>query len=279
MRWLIAGPHPPSTDHAAAATLAAVRARLVAGDDVVTVSPEPSSADRSATLSGLVGIARLRRMAAGCDGLYLVLGDGVGPTPSAPARVAAVERAALGALVRTVDEAVVDVGTGHLHRMPGGRVGALVLRSGARFVVDDADAVAVLVARGAPAASVSIRDAVEPTAFDVDELAWRAERGGRSALDDELPAADPAAIEAWLTDRARSDADSVDPAEDERTAAGALRSIAPLTLPAPPSGPRRAVGVVVARLTGWLLQPVVDHVNRLHAAAIDAAERHDVSRR
>src|SRR5438067_4933839 len=92
-RVVVYGEYPPTPGPAAAATLAAVRARLAAGDDVEVVSPRPSAAHHHADLATVRGAAVLAKLAAGAD-LELALdparlADGGGRAVPAQALLAA----------------------------------------------------------------------------------------------------------------------------------------------------------------------------------------------
>lgn len=274
--WVVVGPYPPSADPGAGAALEAARQRLRAGHRVRVISPVPTAAAEHAHLLGRPGLHTIHRACQGAAGLWLRLQPGIGPTPGASRLEALAERARLARVLRSVPESVVDVGDVRL--LPGGRAGRLVLDAASRFVVDDQATRDVLVANGADPGKVQVRDG-QPGGWlriDGDGARPLAPPVGADADDDRAPV--PALELPPSLDRrsledvigARAAALPVAAHEDP---AGALRAVGVLALPAPPPGPKGVVAKVVFRLTAWLLRPIVDHVNRLHAATIDAVER------
>jgi hypothetical protein len=69
---LVAGPYPPTADRAAAVTLAVVRERVTAGDDVDVLAPQPSAAAYHARPGSLREALLLRRLARTHDTLVIV---------------------------------------------------------------------------------------------------------------------------------------------------------------------------------------------------------------
>jgi hypothetical protein len=74
---LVAGSYPPVPGPAAAATLAAVREAVRAGDDVLVVAPRATAAHRRATLRGWRAASALARLSRGQDRLVLVVEPGM----------------------------------------------------------------------------------------------------------------------------------------------------------------------------------------------------------
>ena len=77
MNTLVAGSYPPIPGPAAAATLAAVREALNAGDEVEVVSPRASAAERRAVLRGWRAAAALARLSRRRERLVLVVEPGM----------------------------------------------------------------------------------------------------------------------------------------------------------------------------------------------------------
>lgn len=138
-------------------------------------------------------------------------------------------------------------------------------RPGITIVDDDAGLAAAL--RGATGELV-------PAAHDAG---WAAVRdGGR----DEVMAAvrDRARLQRGGPVMARAVAPAGSGARSDRSIAATsapLRRLNSLVLPAPTSGRSSATAVkkVVRRLTGWMIDPVVVHVNRLQEATVQAVEQ------
>jgi glycosyltransferase involved in cell wall biosynthesis len=271
-RWVVlAGSYPPEPGPGAAAAVDAVRARLAAGDEVQVVSARPTAAHEAAPLAGAPALAALARRVRGADGVWVGLEPGVAVTPGASRARALAERAALAAVLRSAGTSVVHVGDVGL--APGGRAGRLVLDAAGRLVVGSEAERDTLVAAGADPAKVEVvagaapPPAPPPAAAPADAEPVRLPDG---ATREEAEAAVRARAEAIRPPAAAPSADGAGP-----PASDPLRVIGPLVPAVPAVGPpwRSAARRVVARLTGWQARQVADHVNRLHAATIDALDR------
>ena len=245
-RVLVYGAYPPMLTPSSAATLETVRGLVAAGADVDVVSPEPSAAHRHADLRRPQGALRLARWVAGRDEVVLRLDD---PTPvTGPGRRALAARTVLGLALR--------------------RAGAV------RVVVPSREDRETLVAAGFPAGGVEVE---EPAPDDLGDGARPAPASAGEPWP-RGPDATREAIQAEVERRAaarRSQA-ALDPtvARRRKDAVLALRALAPLG-PAPIRSRKPGVARlkrVVRRLTGWQVDPVVEHVNRLHRAVLHALE-------
>ena len=278
-RTVVFGEYPPTPGPAAAATLATVRDLVAGGRTVEVVSPVPSAAHHHADPRGLRGSVALARRTAGADALvahldpFLLLAD-----PDRPRQAPA--RRALGLALGRAGRSTVHVGTF------GGRLDPEIVR----FVLGGADRVvaaspanaADLVSAGLAPQRVEVgsRSEKEPLAAAAGSPPPVAEavgpRGRREPWSLE-PGCGRHALEEEIRRRAAADRSS------ERGGAGAvpapevagpLRHLLPLT-PVPTRSRRPIFGVVkrfVRRLVAWQIDPVIDHVNLLHRAAIDAVE-------
>ncbi len=265
-RVVIYGDYPPASGPAAEATLAAVRSRLAGGAGVEVVSPEPSAAHHHADLSTVRGAARLARLAAGAD-LEMALdpavltgrgGRGAGP------------QALLALAVSRARHSTVHVGP--LGRATGrGRVRLVLGRAGAVTAASEADA-----------------DASERAGVDRSRLSVRptspstpTERPGQTSAGNgttprpwdlsERPEREE--LEAAVRRRATQDREA--DAADSDASTWPLHLLTPISPPPPFSRqPSAAVVTRVRRLTACVVEPIVEHVNRLHSATIESIDRH-----
>jgi hypothetical protein len=158
VRTLVAGSYPPAPGPATAATLAAVRAALAAGDDVIVVSPRASAAHRRAHLAGWRGAVALARLSPRRQRLVLVaqpgmpLGDG---DRAAAAAMAAVARRRY----RNFDLWLVDPS-----KLPVQALQKLWPAAGRVFVSCEADAEEAATRLGIPASRIVVDQAGSPAA-------------------------------------------------------------------------------------------------------------------
>ncbi len=208
MRWLIVGPYPPSTDAGAAITRAVVAERLAAGDEVHVVSPAPSAAHEVLGTTGVAGVCRALLRSRRHDAVWIHIGSALGPTPHAGRVRAGAERAAMAAAIRAT--AAVTLSVGDIERFPGGRIGRLVLGSGASFECASTAERDVLVERGAPADAVTVRPVPRAHSTGVGSEGLGAGEPvvtPPTAVGDPPPlptGADRASLERWIHDRASS---------------------------------------------------------------------------
>lgn len=274
-RVVVAGPYPTMQGPEAAATFALVRALVAAGDDVTVVSPAPSAAHHHLDVVGARGALRLARLAAGADRLVVRLdAQAVGASSDTPRALPG--RLALGLALRRAGRAEV-----HLDRVPATlsrRWVSLVLSPAARIVVGSGPEGEALVAAGAEPARVTVEDAApappapprSPAPEDDDEP--------------EPPPLSAADFEALLRRRVARQR-SVAPLPGRVAAGGAAAGRASLPLRHLPRMQRapvrsnKAGGAVLkralAKLLAWQFDWVIQHVNQLHQATIDALDEHE----
>jgi len=255
------GPYPPMPGPAADATLDGVRRLLAGGCDVRVISPRPSAAHDHADLRRPAGAWRFARFAAGATELVVHLDRELLTSPARRGQLPA--RLALAAALRSARHSVVHLPAGV---EPGEGWARLVLRAADEVVSDGADGAA---RRSGPAAVAA------PTP-DADRPAW-----------DLGPDPSREEIEAEVRRRAalhraarRAAAGGGGPgpaAGSGRGGGDALRRLRSLPLlgPSPPTSARPLAGLakkVVRRLTVWQVDPIIEHVNLLHRALIEAAE-------
>ncbi len=250
-RAVVFGPYPPTPGPASAATLGEVRRLLAGGVDVRVVSPTPSAAHSDADLRHPVGAIRFAREAVGAERLVLHLDGGL-----------------------LTSRAQRD-------QLPARLVVAAALRSAGHSTVHLPAAVAVPAAWSRVLAAA---DEVVEGASAGDDLAW--ERATEAATLEpeprpawELPP-EPTRedVEAQIHRRAAE-------RRGGRRAAGTAQAAArqatrtlqamPLLGPEPPRSARLSAAVVkqvVSRLVDWRINPVIEHVNLLHRAVLDAVE-------
>ncbi|HZQ78274.1 MAG TPA: hypothetical protein VFE55_13150 [Acidimicrobiia bacterium] len=255
---VVYGPYPPVPGPAAAATLDGVRRLLAGGADVTVISPVPSAAHEFADLSRPAGAWRFARRAAGADVLVVHLDADLLASPAHRGQLPA--RLALAAALRSARQSTVHLPAG-ADPVPAGW---------SKVVLSAADEVVVGAAPdGADAAPAP---AAEETSEVVeDRPAW------------DLPAdATREDIEAEVRRRAaRRRAERRPTVRSGATAVGrdaALRSLRALPLlgPAPPTSARPLASLakrVVRRLDTWQINPIIEHVNLLHRALVESAER------
>ena len=271
-RVVVYGEYPPFSTPGAAATLETVRSLLADGREIEVVSPQPSAAHHHADAGNPLGAATLARLTGGAElvarfdpGILGQSGRAAGP---------AAARAALGLAVRRARSATIVLPP--LTAPPAGKWVRAILGPADRVVVaSEADA-ATLQAAGLDAATVSVSDTAwweEPSAAVGSTVAdgSSAPGAGRWGIAAGAPRED---IEAEV--RRRASADREDDAANPTSASWPLHMLAPLA-PAPTGSSKRLFRVVkryVHRLIAWEVVPVVEQVNHLQRATIEALDRH-----
>ncbi len=272
---LVYGSYPPAVDPEAVAALATVRALRADGVDVTVVSPIASGAHHHADLRTLAGTLRFAKLLAATDRAVLYLEPGV-LCGSLAARTVPLGRLAVAAVLRRVRHVEVycrPIG-GTLHppsvRSVFGSVDRVVAAT-----ADDRDA---LVAAGLSVERVEVAPA--PSRRRAPDRPASDERGGTTQPSWRLPSdAGRDEIQAEIRRRASASAGRSSGAGPGDHLPGTLvtrplMAIRPLG-PAPARSSRPGVGVVkrlIRRATGWQLDPVIEHVNRLQRATLEAFE-------
>jgi hypothetical protein len=297
MKALVFGAYPPMPGPEAAATLDTVRGLLAEGVDVEVVSPEPSGAHRYADVRRLTGAVRLAGWVAAAERVVLHLDPGT-VLGWLDGRKVPPGRLALGLALRRPAQVRVELGPirGRLDdrsvRAVLGRADRVVAAS--RFDRD------ILLAAGLPSGTVEVASAAEPEPQLVEEVV----PAPVPVAGEPAPVSDPGPwrlgpepdrdeIQAEIRRRA-----AVRAAGGGREAAGAvprtgpqanlpgtaasrpLLAISPLG-PAMARSPKPVVGLVkraVRKLVGWQVDPVIEHVNRLHRATLEAIETQERGR-
>lgn len=264
-RVVVAGPYPTMQGPEAAATFALVRALVAAGDDVTVVSPAPSAAHHHLDVVGARGALRLARLATGADRLVVRLdAQAVGASSDPPRALPG--RLALGLALGRAARAEV-----HLDRVPATlsrRWVSLVLSPADRIVVGSGPEGEALVAAGVDPARVAVEDAAPATTAPPLSPA-------------PLTAADFEALLRRRAARQRPAAPLRGGVAPGGVAAGRA-SLALRHLPRMQRAPVRSnkVGGAVlkralAKLLAWQFDWVIQHVNQLHQATIDALDEHE----
>jgi hypothetical protein len=266
-RTVIYGEYPPIPGPAAAATLAAVRARLAGGAEVEVVSPRPSAAHHHADLATVRGAALLARLAPGAD-LDLTLDPAV--LTHGGSRAASAQ-ALLAAAVAGARHCTVQLGP----------LGAPTARGRVRLVLGRADEVV--------AASTGDADALERAGIDRSRLSVRPPETEEPAVAGiEVVSGDRADPEWWELSaepgreeleaavRRRAASDREEAAGNSAASTWPLHVLVPFTPPTPDSDKPlfSAVKGVVWKLIAWAVLPLAEHVNHLHQATIESVDRH-----
>ncbi|MGI8793854.1 MAG: hypothetical protein ACR2H3_11890 [Acidimicrobiales bacterium] len=263
MTVLVFGPYPPSPGHEADETFGFVRSLLSSGQEVIVVSPVPSAAHEHLDPGSPRGGLRLRGLVAGHDRVFVRL-DAAGLQAGFDSARLRPGRLALGAALRRARNvhAIVD------------RVPIPISRSWTGTVLSGVALISVateaerdeLIAAGLDGTHIEIRDLATATKRTrADAVPWSGT--GREALQRDIRRRAAAA---------RSSGDG-DPGPDRSGAAAPLREIAPLGH-APVRSPKPGVAQVkrlIRKLVAWQLDPIIQHVNRLHQATMAAIERAD----
>ncbi|HZQ76245.1 MAG TPA: hypothetical protein VFE55_02875 [Acidimicrobiia bacterium] len=260
---VVYGPYPPIPGAASAATLDTVRRLLAGGADVQVMSPTPSAAHDFADLGQPRGAWRFARRAAGADVLVVYLDAELVASPARRGQLPA--RTALAAALRSAGHATVHV-PAEAEPVPA---------AWSKVVLAAADEVVV-----------------DPPTEDADALSSSASLGGaQPAPDAPAPDGGPAwdlpaeptreEIEAEVRRRAAERRAARRPAPTPGGASGgrdaAIRALSALPLlgPPPATSARPLASLakrVIRRLDTWQINPIIEHVNLLHRALIEAAE-------
>ena len=262
-RIVVAAPYPTMPGPEAAATFDLVRRLVDEGHDVLVASPRPSAAHTHLDPGGVRGAVRLARLVAGRDRLIVRLdasalrvdGD---RTALIPARNALVAAMLLVDAAELILDRVPDTVSPRWATKVVGRVERVTVSSDA-----ERDR---LVAAGVDAGKV-----------DVVALPSRAPTAVAARSVAALPAApsSAAAIEDLIRRRAGETRAAQEAGPAEVTAASrSLRLIEPLERPTIRSRKPAVASVKRAqlRVLAWMFDSVIQHVNRLHHATIEAIE-------
>lgn len=263
MTTLVYGPYPPTPGAPSAATLALVRSLVSEGHQVVVISPTPSAAHHHLDVGGATGAASLLRMTGDITRAIVRL-DATGLQAGADGPRLRLARAVLGRALRRIPEVEL-----HLDRVPSNpnpRWVTAVVGAADTVVVESEDERRALVAAGQPDATIRLAAQVAPTAR---------QRG---------PALPPwtgttrATLQRDVRRRAAAArAGSGSAGSGAGPAAAGLREIPPLALTPIQSAKPGVVHVkrLIRRLVAWQLDPIIQHLNRLHRASIASVEQLD----
>lgn len=262
MTVLVYGPYPPSPGYEAAEVFALVRSLVSDGDNVTVVSPVPSAAHHHVDLGTPAGGLALWRLVPGHDRVIVRL-DAAGLLAGSDPPRALPGRFALGRALRRATRLEL-----RLDRVPSpvsSRWVAAVVLPADDVVVSSEEERRSLLDAGAPIATVRV------------EAPEQDSSGGRPA---DLPSWSGRTREALQRDVRRRAAavregrTSAEPGT-RASATAPLREIAPLGH-APIRSPKPGVAFVkrlVRKLVGWQLEPIIQHVNRLHQATVASVDR------
>ena len=268
-RVVIYGEYPPTGGPAAEATLAAVRAHLAGGAEVVVMSPEPSAAHHHADLGTVSGVVRLARLAAGAD-LELALNPAVLADHGGRGTPA---QALLALAVNRARHATVHLGTlgGPTGR---GRVRLVLGRADLVTVASQADAEA-LERAGVERSRLSVRPSAlaRPDGSGAPDDGGEGRTAGGSGRPWNLSDA-PEREELEAAVRRRSAEDREVAAANSAASTWPLQVLPPIS-PPPPSGrpPSPAIVKLVRRLSAGVVAPLAEHINRLQQATIESIDR------
>ena len=269
MKYVVYGPYPPMPGDASSALFTFVRELVDEGKVVQVVSPVPSAAHAHADLGGARGAVRFGRVAAGADRVVIRLdATGLAIDREAPSLVAG--RIALGAVLRRAAEVRLE-----LERMPATvhpRWVQWVASAATTVVVSEETARSALTGAGLDEAKVVVDSGLTARVGDTRKVAVGREQP-RWRLSES-----PSRTEVQAAVRARAAASrtasaSVGPATTG-SASRPLRLVAPLGFP-PIKSRNPVFGTakkVLRRLVAWQLEPIVQHVNQLHTASIEAVD-------
>ncbi|MBW3555892.1 MAG: glycosyltransferase [Actinobacteria bacterium] len=270
-RVVVAGPYPTMPGPEAAATLALVRELVAAGDDVTVVSPAPSAAHHHLDVGGARGALRLARLAADAERLLVRL-DAESLAASCDPPRALPGRLGLALAVRRAP--LVEL---RLDRVPptvSRRWTSLVLAPAARVVVATADERTALLAAGVDPAKVSVEE--PPPAPAPPRRSHRPDRAS-SGGDAPGPAPASAADLEELVRRRAIEERMLAPAAGGPAAGRASLPLRHLSrMERAPVKSDKPAGMLVKRALGklmaWQFDWVIQHVNQLHQATIDALD-------
>ncbi len=271
---LVYGSYPPAVDPEAAAALATVRTLLADGVDVTVVSPIASGAHHHADLRTLAGTLRFAKLLTATDQAVLYLEPGV-LCGSLAARTVPLGRLAVAAVLRRVRHVEV-------HCRP---IGGTLHPPSVRSVFGSVDRVV--------AAPADDRDALVAAGLAPERVEVAPSPARRRAPDGPAPEGHAVTAQPWLLpadagrDEIQAEIRRRASASSGRTSGAGPRDHLPGTLvtrplmairplgPAPARSSRPGVGVVkrlIRRATGWQLDPMIEHVNRLQRATLEAFE-------
>lgn len=277
-RVLVAAPYPTMGGAEAAATFALVRELVADGDDVLVVSPRPSAAHAHADPGSPRGAAKLASLVAGRTRLVVRLDASALAVSSESPRLLP-GRIALAAAVRRVPRADVI-----LDRVPSSvapRWATLVLGPAASVTVASEGEREAIVKAGVAAAKVSIDpEILPPTADRILDAIARPARQGAGPADRGLSAS---AIEELVRRRASEMQTPIEAGFGPGrvgVASKPLRAIPPLERPRVRSNNPAYASVkrVQLKLLAWMFDWVIQHVNHLHQATIEAIELAEAER-
>lgn len=261
-RVLVAGPYPTMPGPEAAATFALVRELVDAGEEVTVVSPAPSAAHHHLDVGGSRGALRLARLAAGVDRLVVRLDAQALAVSADPPRMLP---GRLGLALALRRPTRVEV---RLDRVPptvSRRWTGLVLAPAARVVVASEEERAALVAAGVEPATVVVEPAPVPPP-----------RVPRHEPSGEPAPANAADLEELVRRRAVEER-MYAPAAGGPAAGRASLPLRHLSrMERAPLKSNKPGGVLIkrtlAKVLGWQFDWVIEHVNQLHQATIDALD-------
>ena len=276
---VVYGPYPPLVGEAAAATLDDVRRLLAGGAEVRVVSPAPSAAHDDADLRRPSGAWRFARRGLGADRLVVHLDAAL--LTSRAYRDQLPARLALAAALRSAGRSTVHVPGGSLTVPPAW---SRVLAAADEIVAGDrrGDGPA-----GSPAGAAGVAGSPAGAAGGgAGVAAGQADPGGSRPGWDLPPDPTREDLEAEIARRAARHRAVTRSATGSSAAgaaaAGAASSRSTLALRAlpflGPEAPRSArlvphlVKQVMSRLVDWRINPVIEHVNVLHRAVLEAVE-------
>lgn len=268
---VVYGPYPPLAGEAAAATLDDVRRLLAAGADVRVVSPAPSAAHDDADLRRPAGAWRFARRALGAERLVVRLDAALLTSPANRDQLPA--RLALAAALRSAGRSTVHVPGGSLTVPPAW---SRVLAAADEIVAGDRPA-------GSPAGAAGVAGSRPGAAGGGAGVApGQADPGGSRPGWDLPPDPTREDLEAEIARRAAQHRAVTRPATGSSAADAASSARSTLALRGlpflGPEAPRSArlvphlVKQVMSRLVDWRINPVIEHVNVLHRAVLEAVE-------
>ena len=267
-RVLVFGPYPPSPGHEASQTFELVRSLVEEGHDVTVVSPVPSAAHHHADPGSPAGALALWRLLAGVDRAVVRL-DAAGLLAGAdPARVLP-GRVALGRALRRAP--LVELRLDRVPTAVSPKWVSMVAGVADVVSVDDEEQRSALVAAGLSAGRVTVDDSMaHPVLGHGRDLpAWSGTT--REALQRDVRRRAAVVREA----REARESGAAGRTAGRSSASLPLREIAPLGH-APIRSPKPGVAYVkrlVRKLVAWQLDPIIQHINRLHRATLDSLER------
>jgi hypothetical protein len=265
-RVLVVGPYPTMPGAEAAATFELVRSLVDDGAEVTVASPQPSAAHVVADPGGPRGAARVAALARGRDRVIVRL-DAAGVAADADPVSAWPGRVGLAAALRRAGRAEVV-----LDRVPASvsrRWASLVLAPASVVTVGSSEERDALARAGVDASKVRVEAsavAVDGPVTDVDADA--------ADVPTVTSVTTAAQVEEEIRRRAAGTRRSVE-AGGGGDASRPLRHLVPLERPEVRTRKPGAATVkrLQLRLLGWMFDWVIQHVNRLHHATIEAVQQ------